>query len=66
MTQSMNTKKDTNSFSNIKDKTNCNLDIEECYPSISKELFTDSLGFATVSTDLSEEEKSIIMNAKKL
>ena len=55
-------------FKNIKSKKNCffvQFDIEEFYPSITKELLTKSLNFAKRHIDIPEEHEQIILHSRK-
>lgn len=64
----INTKEVINWFTHLKGKNNCTLiqfDIENYYQSISKELFINALDFATHYTDITDEERNIILYAKK-
>ena len=57
-----------NWFNNIKNKQNCTFvqfDIEEFYPSISKELLHQSLTHAMKYTTVSENNQKIIMHSRK-
>lgn len=65
----INTKEVINWFTNINNKPDCNLiqfDIVDYYQSISRDLFTAALEFATVYSDLTKEEVNIILSAKNL
>ena len=55
-------------FKNIKDKQNCyfiQYDIEEFYPSISKELLIEALSHANNYTEITQQQTDIIMHARK-
>ena len=55
-------------FDNITNKRNAsfiNFDVESFYPSISMKLFTESINFAKSIIDISDQDLSIIMQARK-
>ena len=55
-------------FQSLKDKNECVFtcfDIVEFYPSISENLLNKALDFATLSTNISEEERMIIHHSRK-
>ena len=55
-------------FKRIEDKSNCifvQFDIEEFYPSISKDLFLKSINYAKQFTSISQKDIDIILHARK-
>ena len=55
-------------FGSINEKENCSFflfDVVEFYPSISQQLLEDALEFASQYTKITDEEKQIIIHAKK-
>ena len=54
-----------NKLSITEDSVFIQLDIEDFYPSISRELFDKALDFASKHFKISQEEKDIILNSRK-
>ena len=55
-------------FTNIKSKKNSsllNLDVENFYPSISIDLFTDAISYTKIITSIDDDQLSIIIQSRK-
>ena len=56
------------SFKNIKSKktlSSVNFDVENFYPSISIDLFTDAISYAKTITNIDDDQLSMIMKSRK-
>ena len=55
-------------FKNIKNKNSCTFttfDIDEFYPSITQKLLSDAINFASSHTNISQNEKEVILHCRK-